>query len=381
MTRHPAFSFRRVLAALFWLALLAPASPVLADGKYYAREAKVGPSVPYQRAMISFNGEREILVVQSQYKNRGQTPLRDLGWIIPLPTVPEVGTMEPYRAERLFSRLGMKSSIRYVSISDRLMAWLTFAIMIGLGAMLLRLLAAFAVVLFKLKPDPLIGTPRGNLKLVGLTFLGMLLAMIATPQFSSYGPNGKGAVDVVKAQTVGGLDFKVVKSGDAAALLSWFTQHGLNYDPTDIAAIERHVAKGWVFVTARASATAEAAELVSHNGMLAPLVLVFPTRKMVYPLALTATIGQNTAIELFVYNEGKVDSAGRLPLKFAGVDPEGADWFAEHVQPPGLLANEKITANYLTRFLGEMTAEQMKDDLILVPAADNVPIKLTEYHW
>jgi hypothetical protein len=90
---------------------------------------------------------------------------------------------------------------------------------------------------------------------------------------------------------------------------SWFTQHGLNYDPTDIAAIERHVAKGWVFVTARASATAEAAELVSHNGMLAPLVLVFPTRKMVYPLALTATIGQNTAIELFVYNKGKVDSA------------------------------------------------------------------------
>ena len=35
MTRHPAFSFRRVLAALFWLALLAPASPVLADGKIY----------------------------------------------------------------------------------------------------------------------------------------------------------------------------------------------------------------------------------------------------------------------------------------------------------------------------------------------------------
>jgi hypothetical protein len=28
-----------------------------------------------------------------------------------------------------------------------------------------------------------------------------------------------------------------------------------------------------------------------------------------------------------------------------------------------------------------MTAEQMKDDLILVPAADNEPVKLTEYHW
>jgi hypothetical protein len=75
MTRHPAFSFRRLLAALFWLALLVPASPVLADGKYYAREAKVGPGIPYQRAMIAFNGEREILVVQSRYENRGEQPL------------------------------------------------------------------------------------------------------------------------------------------------------------------------------------------------------------------------------------------------------------------------------------------------------------------
>jgi hypothetical protein len=50
---------------------------------------------------------------------------------------------------------------------------------------------------------------------------------------------------------------------------------------------------------------------------------------------------------------------------------------------PSLLANEREyhCEDYLTRFLGEMTAEQMKDDLILVPAADNVPVKLTEYHW
>ena len=110
MARHPAFRFRRLLAALFWLALLVPASPVSADGKYYAREAKVGPGIPYQRALIAFNGEREILVVQSRYENRGEQPLREIGWIVPLPAVPRVGTMEP-KPNRSFSALPLLEHI------------------------------------------------------------------------------------------------------------------------------------------------------------------------------------------------------------------------------------------------------------------------------
>lgn len=375
MTCHPAFSVRGVLAALFWLTLLAPASPVLADGKYYARETKVGPGIPYQRALVAFNGEREILVVQSRYENRGEQPLREIGWIVPLPAVPRVGTMEPYQAERTFRNLGMRSSVQHVSIFGELVGWLGIAVFVGFGVVALRLAVSIAMIALKITPDRRIGTPRSNLKWLGMLFLAILLMAIAIPQFS-----GRGTVDVVKAETVGGLDIKVVKSGSSAALLEWFTENGLKYDPADVAAIERHVAKGWVFVTARASATASASEILGRHGMLAPLVLVFPTRQAVYPLALTATAGQTTTVDLFVFQSGKADASGRLPLKFAGRG-ESASRVVANVVPPELLENENISEDYLTRFRGEMTAEQMKDDLILVPAADNVPVKLTEYRW
>ena len=49
------------------LALLLPAAPVLADGKFYVRE-EVPPGVPYQRAIIAFDGEKELLVLQSKYE-------------------------------------------------------------------------------------------------------------------------------------------------------------------------------------------------------------------------------------------------------------------------------------------------------------------------
>ena len=193
--------------------------------------------------MIAFNGEREILVVQSRYENRGEQPLREIGWIVPLPAVPRVGTMEPYQAERTFRNLGMRSSVQHVSIFGELVGWLGIAVFVGFGVVVLRLTVSIAMIALKITPDRRIGTPRSNLKWTGMLFLAILLMAIAIPQFS-----GRGTVDVVKAETVGGRERKVVKRGGSATLFARCKKRVLKDDAADDARAERPMAKGWGFV-------------------------------------------------------------------------------------------------------------------------------------
>ena len=105
--------------------------------------------------------------------------------------------------------------------------------------------------------------------------------------------------------------------------------------------------------------------------MLAPLVLVFPARQAIYPLALTAAEGQETEIDLYVYHSGKMDAGGRLTTEYADRFDEGVSWIADSIVPSDLLAREGLTENFITHLHGRMTPEQMRDDLVLGQATDN----------
>jgi hypothetical protein len=52
------------------------------------------PNIPYQRAVVWFNDEREILLLQSRYDANKAQPLSQLGWVVPVPAIPELATVD-----------------------------------------------------------------------------------------------------------------------------------------------------------------------------------------------------------------------------------------------------------------------------------------------
>ena len=77
-----------ILFSLVFILIAAPISSI-ADGKFYYRE-KIPSDIPFQRAILLFDGEIETLIVQSKY----QSSLDEFGWVIPTPSFPEVSKGE-----------------------------------------------------------------------------------------------------------------------------------------------------------------------------------------------------------------------------------------------------------------------------------------------
>ena len=86
------------------LVMMCYAIPALADGKMYGRE-DIPPEIPYQRALILFRDGTETLVLQSRFAGIDTDESTTIGWVVPVPAVPEVASMPSERADMLFGGL------------------------------------------------------------------------------------------------------------------------------------------------------------------------------------------------------------------------------------------------------------------------------------
>ena len=349
-----------------------------ADGKFYTGD-KTPPDIPYQRAVVWFNGEREILLLQSRYDANKAQSLSQLGWVVPVPAVPDLASMTTASADWLFLYLAQATEPETIALSG----YLAGPIWILLSALLISLLIRLAVaVSMRLvrgagKYPRYIGSIIQN---VCLTLAGFL-AFIAIPNLMS--SQRKGFVEVVKAQEIGDYAVKVIRAEEGDDLIRWLNTNGFKFEASDTDAFTGYIGKKRYFVTVRISphATQGGSSALSREGLVQPLVLKFKTNEAVYPLVLTGTAKEPTEILLYVFHQHRMDAGDRLGVKFAkqykGVD----DYLKEFLAPEGVFANEKFDDDFLTKFVGRLTPEQMRSDLVFKRAQNDESYRERVYKW
>ena len=352
---------KRVLILIFICG--AASNIAYGDGKFFRLGLeKVPVGVPYQRAMLMFEGGKEMLVLQSKYKTGLTKDINSIAWVVPVPAVPELASMDASAARTLFLMISLRSSPKIIN---------TFQIVPG-GVIVFIIILILANQVFGAR-----GKKLSKLEIAVTILVLLFLYALLMPTLHKAGSE----VDILKVETVGIYDVKVIKGNDANAVTGWLKENGFGYDETDSKMFDQYVKKGWCFVTAKVNRKAdkESSEVISQ-GLAAPLVLRFDAKEAVYPMALTATAGSDTEILLYVYSHHKMDCGDRLKLAFAG---EVTIPFNERsslgIEPNTFFEKIKEDGWYLCKFKGTLKPDQMTEDIIFKHAKDDDPYR--EIKW
>lgn len=316
----------------------------LADGKIYASD--VWPEISDQRALILFDGARQVMLLQSRFAApEGKQVAGAVGWVVPVPTEPMLGSMSALHADRLFRQAARRTGPNEISILP-----------------LVALLAVVTLVYL------LVAGIRSNERMKSLrdaAIIGLIGCLLAAVSLGSYH-----AIEVVKELRVGAYDAKVLRAGSSADLIGWLKQNGFAFTEADSAALDGYIKRGWLFITARIAPDAN--ESFGRGGMSPPLLLRFDAKSVVYPLALTATAGRATEVSLYVYAPSQVHAGDRLPVRFAGHGNPDLNSLREYVTPVNFFdAIQFSRPPFLTKLKGKLEPAGMGEDLALAALPEN----------
>jgi hypothetical protein len=263
--------FRLVLTALV-LGISTAVS--LADGCYIPPKAiRKIPEIPSQRAVICWKDGTETLVISSALNSEAQ----ELGWIIPLPSVPDTLEKETPGGLKTLS-FCLQPQIIHVSRHA------VFAFGCIIIASLLMATALFH---------------RGGFwSLFGLIFLLFLLAGLITPAASIAGR----ALGIRSARltaeltvAVGSYEIAVLRPKLTSDLNAWLDKNGFaSLPPAANDAVDDYIKAGWVFATIKL-VRGETGTNTPH-----PIRMNFQSAEPVYPLRLTSLAGGHPEFELFI---------------------------------------------------------------------------------
>jgi hypothetical protein len=352
-------SRRRITAALSLALLFVSSSLARADGKFYARE-RVPPNIPYQRAILMYDDGKETLILQSKFSASGKPePGAALGWVVPVPAMPELGSMKAEQAYEVFFNLSLSSRPTVTTIPVTLLS------AIALSLALLMLLSQ------KRRPSVI--------EMAGILLFPFVIVAILTP-----GLAGTRGIDVLHEQDIGLYQAKVIKAGDSSALVAWLNEGGFQFTSSDQPVLDDYIKRGWCFVVAQVKPGEEKKALDTYEGLADPLILCFASKAPVYPLALTGTTGAPTEVLLYTLSRSKLDARGVLALRFADVTDSWSavlDQVSRDSRASWQPLEWERNLTWLCKFKGTLTPAQMATDLELAPAADNAPYRERIVRW
>lgn len=360
---------------------------VYADGKFYSYNEKIPADIPYQRAFIIFHENTETLILQSKYEISKSQLTDSLGWVVPVPSVPEITSFDADIARRYFNTSSTHTQPRIIIIRDILII-LIYLIFLFSCLSMITLFILFPFVKF-------IGMPREKWhKLANISFYTFLISFFIGLFFGVFMPalgkqERREDVEIIKTETAGIYDVKVIKSDSTEAILDWLKEDSFNFDANDSDVFSDYISRNWCFVVAKVRPEPGTQEdKISNNGLVAPLILKFDTEKAIYPTALTATIGTKTQILLYTLSDNKLDCKDRLKLRAA------RKTFTIEFKPGFMISEEEIHDKLfddifknlprkmmICKFKETLTAKQMKEDIVMEDAPDNKPYYETKVAW
>ena len=373
---------KKSILLLVLAALLVGSVPVLADGVFFWTES-IPPEVPYQRALLVFDGGYETLIVQSKYR-MSSSATGEFGWVVPVPSVPELASVEPDRAEMLFWEFAQASRPRVTDVSDRLWGLLLLICLFVAPATGILLLLMWLASFFAPRLE-FIRHRRGRVVVLSILLLLVPLVFLIWPKssFNALPLAGGDSVEVISEEQVGIYDVQVVKAEDAGGLIWWLNENDFQFDQEDRRVFDEYLRRGWCFVVARVDPARGADDRFTDEGLVAPLILRFQTVAPVYPLALTATAASDTQVLLYVLSEHKWQNDGRLELEYAGeVHLSVLEEVCREAlpdMPQGCFGYGPLS--YLCKFKGTLTPAQMEKDMVLVPTGDDEPYRKHITMW
>jgi len=92
------------------------AATTCGDGKFFLPE-RVPAGVPYQRAFLLFHNDWETLILQSKYEIPETAETGNLGWVVPVPAVPELTSMNAPTTGYFFKELSFATQSQPLHLS------------------------------------------------------------------------------------------------------------------------------------------------------------------------------------------------------------------------------------------------------------------------
>jgi hypothetical protein len=340
--------------AICSVVLLLGAQAVSADGRFYASDYT--PELADQRALIAFDGKRQVMLIESRISLQDGRPAMSLGWVVPVPNVPEIAVADPAAVRDMYRQIRHNTDPTTLPVVPFVFALLPFAYLYG--NFLRR----------RGHPD---ATLLRSSVLVGL--IGGILSLVSLSAPTPAGPES--GVEVIKALQVGPLDAKVLRASSGAELVDWLKVNGFAYGERDVDAVEDYLRRRWLFVAAKLTPQAGTAfEGVSGSP---PLVLSFPTKEALYPVALTAAGGQPLNLVLYVFALERVEPNVAMRVAFAGAtrNPTGNLHRESDKAATALFAALKPSPNYLTKLTEKLDADKMHQDIRFTSAVAKVDFR------
>jgi hypothetical protein len=271
-----------ILSIIF--ALFAVGTKVHADGKYFSRlSIDRDPTIPSQRAIIVWRAGVQTLIIESVVDSEGE----ELGWILPLPSVPEAieactpGTVRSM-AELITPKIhGRRSASR----------WMAAGSLVFLAGLLIFL------VIVCIRSSLLTATA-----IVGLIFLLLGLFLPALGKARGFAPIP--GVDVVAVNRIGNFDVTVIRAESGARAVQWLEHNGFSHDPRSIEVLNSYANENWCFAVARIRNDVD--RPVSPH----PVRVTFSATEAVYPMRLTGVTDAPLLLDLFVISDERAAAVG-----------------------------------------------------------------------
>jgi hypothetical protein len=330
------------------------------DGCYIPERAiQKFPEISAQRAVLSWKDDKETLVISSALDSQSQ----NLGWIIPLPAVPE--TIEKQTPG------GLKT--------------LDFCIQPKITHDLHHVIAAtiVAAILVNLILGTLFFKREYVIKLLVILMMMCIFWSLLLPAAGglSSAVVKSDNLSIEKTVNVGSYEISILKASKLADLNSWLSENDfISLPQAANKTVEKYLSKSWVFAAIKLS-RGEAGANAPH-----PIQMQFPSKEAVYPLQLTALAGGSPQFEIFVIADQKA-SCNFLSEDFCDrflaekidqrvySEPEATNTTVHEAKTEFTGADSGLTIAHsaiqplmwdncvLTKFVGAIPAEKMQSDL------------------